>query len=223
MANRPVYVALEKFPYFAKIDVEFKFFPGFSAKQKKLSIESLHKAFSAAQPAKSVLEISSKSEVALGVKLSAFNLQIALNSQQLVSVESAFQSSKVFERGGPFQDLLLKTSREAKKDVRLKNSGRLIAFNFLQRNFPLEPKTFFYDWLYITALNQHDDLKSEIMNYDSFTDIEFNPKKSLNCQAQAAAIFVGLNKADMLTAALDSQETFLQTVCNYFSPAKNLS
>lgn len=35
------------------------------------------------------------------------------------SVECAFQSSKVFENGGAYTDLLYKTSREA-KDERLK-------------------------------------------------------------------------------------------------------
>ncbi len=28
----------------------------------------------------------------------------------------------------------------------------------------------------MNALNQHNDLKDEIIKYDAFTDIEFNPK-----------------------------------------------
>ena len=31
------------------------------------------------------------------------------------------------------------------------------------------------------------------MNYDAFTDIEFNPKKSYNCQAYSAALFKAAN------------------------------
>ena len=116
MANRPIYVALEKFPYVQRIDTEFKFFPGFSEKQKRLSINSLHKSFLEKFPDKSVLEISSKSEVELGVKLSAFNLQISLpEPDKKISVECAFQGSKIFENGGPYTDLFYKTSREAKK------------------------------------------------------------------------------------------------------------
>lgn len=46
------------------------------------------------------------------------------------SVETAFQGSKVFEKGGPYVDLLNGTSRDAKKDMRLKESGNLIEFLF---------------------------------------------------------------------------------------------
>lgn len=63
-----------------------------------------------------ILEISSKSLTSLGVELSAFNLKIITKKlQKSFSVECAFQASKVFENGGPFIDLLDKTSIEAKK------------------------------------------------------------------------------------------------------------
>ena len=213
MANRPVYVALKKFPYVQRIDTEFKFFPGFSEKQKRLSINSLHKSFLERFPDKSVLEISSKSEVKLGVKLSAFNLQISLpEPDKKISVECAFQGSKIFENGGPYTDLFYKTSREAKKDSRIKNSGHLIAFKFFDYIFPLEPKTYFYDWLYINALNANSDFKNDILKYDCFTDIEFNPKKSLNCQAKAAAVFVGLNRAEIIDDSLNNEKNFLKIV-----------
>jgi uncharacterized protein DUF6977 len=42
--------------------------------------------------------------------------------------------------------------REVKRDPRLRESGRLIAFEFDGVSFPLEPKTVFYDWLYVTFL-----------------------------------------------------------------------
>lgn len=213
MANRPVYVSLEKFPYVKRVDVEFKYYPGFSAKQKVLSIRSLHAAFKNLYPEKSVLEISSKSEDELGVNLSAFNLKIKVaNFDKVFSVESAFQSSKVFEGGGPFKDLLYKSSREAKTDSRLRNSGALKAFKYFDRIFPLEPKTYFYNWLYINALNLQTELAAEIWNFDAFTDIEFNPKKSVNCQAEAAAIFVGLNRAGLIESAVESEKNFLKIV-----------
>lgn len=213
MANRPVYCALEKFPYVKRIDTEFKFFPGFSEKQKRLSINSLHKSFLEKFPDKKILEISSKSKVELGVKLSAFNLQITLpESDKKISVECAFQGSKIFESGGPYTDLFSKTSREAKKDYRIRSSGNLIAFKFFDHDFPIEPKTYFYDWLYMNALNANSDLKNEILKYDSFTDIEFNPKKSLNCQAKAAAVFVGLNNAAIIDDALKNEKNFLKIV-----------
>lgn len=213
MAQRPVFLSINSAPFVKSETVEFKFFNGFSAAQKKRSIESLHEAFLSKNPDSRLLEISSKSEVPLGVKLSAFNLQIILpESSQSTSVENAFQSSKVFDGGVQFVDLLDKSSREAKRDPRLKTSGQLKAFKFFGHEFPLEPKTYFYDWLYVNALYRQENLADEILNYDAFTDIEFNPKKSLNCQAKTAAIFVGLSRANLLKDAVSSKENFLRIV-----------
>lgn len=80
--------------------------------QKQKSILSLHKNFLEKYPQRRILEISTKSNNELGVKLSAFNLMIHTN-ERAFSVESAFQSSKVFENGGPYTDLLNKSSKEA--------------------------------------------------------------------------------------------------------------
>ena len=212
MAERPVYISIDCAPYVKTANVEFKFYSGFSLAQKQRCIESLHAAFLKGSPDCRVLEISSKSQLPLGVKLSAFNLQIVSKSGKSYSVESAFQGSKVFENGGAFVDLFNKTSHEAKKDPRLKTSGQLKAFKFYDKEFPLEPKTYFYDWLYINALFRQEKLAEEILSYDAFTDIEFNPKKSLNCQAKSVAIFVGLSRADLLTEALTDKDAFLKIV-----------
>ena len=213
MANRPVFVAKKIEPYVELVDVEFKFYNGFSAKQKNLSAKSLHAAFKKDNPDLKLLEISSKSENPLGVKLSAFNLKfLHEETGKVFSVESAFQGSKVFEDGGPYVDLLNKSSREAKKDDRIRTSGKLTGFKFFDMTFPLEPKTYFYDWLYLNALNLNADLADELINYDAFTDIEFNPKKSINCQAQAAAIFVGLNRAGLIRDALANEKDFLEII-----------
>ena len=200
MAVRPVYQSQTDVPFFKAIDVNFQFFSGFSSSQKQKSIESLHKQYIESYPDHAVLEISSKSKVELGVALSAFNLNLR-TPQQDCSVECAFQGSKVFEGGGPYVDLMDKTSREAKKDTRLRESGKLTAFQYFEQMFPLEPKDFFYNWLYGNALMQNQDLAREIIKFDSFTDIEFNPQKSINCQAKAAAVFVGLSRQHLLEEA----------------------
>jgi len=65
----------------------------------------------------------------VGQKLSAFNLTVAQpNANQRIPVEAAFQGSKVFAAGGPYQDLYFWSAREAKIDPRLRSSGPLIAF-----------------------------------------------------------------------------------------------
>ena len=171
----------------------------------------LDEEYSNLYPQCNVLEISSKSPLALGISLSAFNLQIKTNSRSF-SVECAFQSSKVFEKGGPYIELLDKSSKEAKRDTRLHESGKLITFQYFDTEFPLEPKDYFYNWLYINALNQNKDLTNEIVRFDSFSYIEFNPQKSINCQAKAAAIYVGLHKQELLGTAISSPENFLKVV-----------
>lgn len=213
MAQRPVYIPQTDGNYLVKTEiVEFEWFAGFAVSQKQKSICSLHEAAQKKHNLNKVLEISSKSETKLGVQLSAFNLMVQTNNRSFVSVECLFQSSKVFEGGKQFLDLLNVSSREAKKDVRLRESGRLIAFRPYgkkEKEWGLEPLTAFYDWLYIQALQQHEEIHDELLQYDAFTDIEFNPEKSVNCQAYSVALFCALNKRGILRNVLASQQDFL--------------
>ncbi len=212
MAVRPVFVVSLDERYYIRENVQFEYFSGFSDKQMQRSIKSLHKAFEEKNSNKKILEISSKSEVKLGTCLSAFSLMIKTNSKKEISVESAFQASKVFEKGGPYKDLLDVSAKVAKKDERLKSSGNIIAFQFNEKVFSIEPKTYFYNWLYINTLHMHSDLAEQILEYDAFTDIVFNPKRSINCQAEAAAIYVSLQKQNLLDEALKNKESFLDIV-----------
>lgn len=217
LASRPVYVYdLSGASLVQTKLVDFTWYPGMSISQKQKSISSLHAASIEALGINNPLEISTKSTIPLGVELSAFNLSIKTISRGLIfSVECAYQSSKVFEHGGPFTDIRLKTSREAKKDDRLHNSGRLIGFEFFGQSWRLEPRTAFYDWLYIRALEKQRDLARKLLDYDAFTDIEFNPQKSINCQAYSAALYVSLVRRNLLDACLESVEDYLKIVGNY--------
>lgn len=212
MAVRPVFVTALDNRYCVRENIEFEFFSGFSDVQKRKCINSLHQEYLKKNPQKRVLEISSKSENELGVKLSAFNLMITAKDGKEFSVESAFQSGKVFENGGPYEDLLYVSSRMAKKDERLKNSGKVIGFRFGGKDFVTEPKTYFYNWLYINALSQNEAIAVQLMEYDVFTDIEFNPQKLINCQAEAAAIYVSLRRQGLLDAALKDKDNFKKIV-----------
>ena len=56
------------------------------------------------------------------------------------------------------------------------------------------------------------ELSEAVCRYDAFTDVEFNPEKSINCQARSAAIFVSLRKTGALEDALRDPETFKTVV-----------
>lgn len=191
---------------FKEVEIEFKYYSGFAISQKQKSIEDMHNNINKLYPELKVLEISTKSPDSIGVALSAFNLKFYnFIKDKEYFIENVFQSSKVFELGGPFIDLLEVEPRDAKRDGRLKNSGNLKSFIFNSETWELEPKTMFYDWIYISALNNNDILSKEILNYNAFTDIEFNHLKSINCQARAAAIFVSLKKNGSLKAVLSDK------------------
>lgn len=177
-----------------KRSVEAKFPGGFAVSQKQKAVEMLHDIYQRSFKGNRPLEISTKSKSDLGKSLSAFNLK----DDKGRTVETLFQSSKVFENGGPYKDLLEKTSKEAKLDKRLRTSGKLVTFEFDGGRYALEPKTAFYNWLYIDTLCKNKELVKELLDYvkdieePAFTDIEFNPDRSLNCQAEAIALFIYL-------------------------------
>jgi Family of unknown function (DUF6977) len=212
MAKRPIFI-----PYFEghrlvrEILVEFKWNPGFAPIQKKKNIAALHEAAKQRGFAE-LLEVSTKSDEKLGERLSAFNMSIELDDGTAVTLECAFQGSKVFERDGPFTDIYRRTSREAKKDNRIRSSGKIVGFRFEGFEFPSEPKTAFYDWLYARALAPHREYLERFNAYDGFTDIEFNPEKSINCQARSCALFVSLVRKDLLDHAISSPARFIETV-----------
>jgi|SRR6185436_132239 len=211
MARRPVFVPLGKAEHLVdEIQIEFHWNPGFAAIQKKKNVAALHAA-AQRKCLFPLLEVSTKSEEKLGQRLSAFSLKTETSIGK-ISIESAYQGSKIFEHGGPYTDLYLKESREAKKDVRVRESGRLIGFHYFGQEWPLVPKTAFYDWLYLSALKPHQEFLSRLFVYKGFTDIEFNPERSISCQARTCALLVSLLKLDSLDEALRSQRAFIDMI-----------
>ncbi len=184
---------------------------GLSLQQKQRNIDHLHAAARLLLDTRSLLEVSSRSRVALGMKLSAFNLMLRKNdAPRVLCVECAFQGSKVFEQGGPFRDLYSATAGDAKRDARLQTSGALKAFDFEGQQWPLEPRTAFYDWIYLSALREQPQLADGLNRYGGFTDIEFNPSKSVNCQARSVALFCALQRMNQLAGVMNSPADFLE-------------
>lgn len=196
-----------------------------------------------------ILEVSTKSSnIELGSALSAMNLKYTdSNSSTTYSIENWFQSSKQFSKKGelfgPYTDLLKIDPRVAKRYLNslldkkiidqyktdslfmriqkeIKNAD-LHSFVFLGTNYKLEPKSAFYDFIYVKALVQNHELSTSIKKYKVFTDIEFNPviKGNVvryNTQARACAIFVALSNRGILEEALKCFDSFI-TCVNYES------
>jgi len=216
MAIRMCFIPSDK-KYVEEVEINFKYYSGFAVSQKQKSIVSLHDAIRIMYPNEKILEISTKSDIPLGVNLSAFNLKLD-DGMTSFSIENVYQSSKVFSNGGPYKDLLTMKPHEAKKDARLQSSGDICNFEFGGEIWELEPKTAFYDWIYIQALYDNPNLASQLIKYSAFTDIEFNHNKSINCQARSAAMYVSLYKRGMLTDVLNDKEKFLE--CYSLNPSK---
>lgn len=187
--------------------IDFEYIKGLAFSQKQKNVLSFHKSIKELFPGKNILEVSSKSFDDIGRKCSAFNLKIAEHS-----FESIFQSSKVFEGNIRYEFLKDYMPLEAKHYIRNNVNSNLIGFEYQGEKFPTTPKSFFYDYLYIKALVESEIDKKELMNYQIFTDIEFNEKKQYNCQARAVCIYVALQSSGKLERALSSPQNFKEIV-----------
>lgn len=215
MARRPIflpkldpdYLVFERY-------VDFHWSAGMAVSQKQKSIADLHHMAFVKLGVKNPLEVSSKSTNPIGVALSSFNLSFVTSKNRTLRVENAFQGSKVFQNGGPFIDLFDVEPMVAKRDDRLKNSGDLIGFEFFGQSWPTTPLTCFYDWIYINALHKNERLASDSMHYDGFTDIEFNPEKSINCQARSVALYQALRILGKIEHCLKNPINFISIYNN---------
>lgn len=201
MAKRPAWTITDNIV--AHKEFEFEWNGGFAISQKQKNIANLHEAIHRITR-ENALEISSKGKVPLGKDMSAFSLRY-----NGIALENIFQSAKKYEFGGPYTDLLAVTPKEAKRDDRHSSSGRLVSFYYVNEEWPIEPKTLFYDYIFINALIQNFGMELDLSSYEWFTDIEFNPQKSINCQARSAAIYKLLQKEkrfDVLENKVDWKE-----------------
>lgn len=184
-------------------EFEFIWNGGFAIIQKQKNISNLHSAI-AKEMQEAALEVSSKSFVQLGREIGAFSLKL-----DNIPLENVFQSSKKYELGGPYLDLLYALPKESKQDERHKNSGKLVSFIRENEEWPLEPRTLFYDYIYNKAMVQNYGVALDLTEYKWFTDIEFNPNKSINCQARSIAIYKLLQTKNLFDV-LDSKEAWME-------------
>lgn len=232
---------------FFKKEVEFDWHKGMSWQVRQRSSLAMAQVIEEMYPKTKgrILEVSTKSSnYELGFALSAMNLIYTdLETQEKHPVENWFQSSKQFSRKGevfgPYTELLNVDPKSAKRFVNSTLDKRiaeqyahlalfnriqgeikgasLLRFVWLGKNYGIEPKSGFYDYLYSKALTQNQELANKIMEYSVFTDIEFNSIKNgivvrFNTQARACAIFVALSNRGQLNIALKDFGSFVDCV-----------
>lgn len=189
-----------------QVDIQIQWFGGFAVSQKQKNIRELHYQASliGIEP---ILEISTKSLNEVGRRLSAFNLKIDVGGE-LKTLESVYQSAKVFSDSGQHIELMDMGPFDAKKEVRRLGRGDIIAFEFMGEKFPTEPKNAFYDWLYIRAIAPHEEWIRSNLDYAAYSDIEFTPGRSINCQGRAVAEFHALSMRGHTAKVVENFDTF---------------
>lgn len=213
MATRPVFLPDPDGSLVRELPIEFEWHAGFAQSQKQKSIIALHEAAATRVEGGRFLEISTKSPERLGWTLSAFNLMVTTASG-CIPVEAAFQGSKVFSESGQHPELYeMGSGRDIKKRIGEFANEAVTGFRFEDRDWAPEPTTAFYDWLYLCALIELDDaeptLTADLRGYAGFTDIEFNPRRSLNCQARSCALFVALSASVSVRPLVGDPERFV--------------
>lgn len=183
--------------------VAFTYVKGMAFSQKCKNVLSFHSSIQARFPSAKILEISTKSNSSLGVALSAFNLTL-----DGYPVECLYHSGKVFTDGTDFEFLKSYLPRDAKRYVRENGDRVLKCYRYNGKEISLDTRTLFYDFIYICALMQHPEVSSVLVEYDLFTDIEFNEKKGLNCQARSCAIYSYMLRTGSVDKYMGSMEDF---------------
>ena len=185
----------------AKGVISFKWESGTSIQQKQRSCSHMHSALNVLYGLSKSLDISSASTSELGVQLSAFNL--TLNGK---SIECWYQGSKVFSIAGHMKHLYDADPMTAKRSMKEYN-GQLIGFRLIDIDYPIKPRTVFYDYIYLRGLMQFKE-RDAILYYDAFTDVQATLDVDA-CQARSACIYKLLHMQDKL-AILNNFDKFLK-------------
>lgn len=182
MAKRPIYVSTDSIdnPYI-ETDIEFNWIPGNTYNQKCKRRDSLINEIKKYFDINMHLEISTKSNNNLGKNLSALNLKLN-NNGLILPVEKFYQDGKIYD------------------------SNEFKGYKLGDLFFDKDPYGLFYDYIYILALYQNKEYHEALKPYYFFTDIEFNPNKSINTQARSASIFKTLYDTNNIDIINDIDE-----------------
>ena len=145
-----------------------------------------------------VLEISSRSDDPLGRSLSAMRLRADdTDSERRLPVESIYQAAKCYGEGGPDEAPLPNGFDAKRRDRDRRAGGALTGFEHAETFWPAASGSAFYDRIWIKAAGVAEATHPSLglHRYDAFSDQFHRPGQAVACQARAAAMFVGLDRA----------------------------
>ncbi len=150
-----------------------------------------------------VLEISSRSDEPLGRGLSAMRLRAAdTDDDRNLPVESVYQAAKCYGDRGPDGSPLPNGFDAKRRDRGRRAAGPLTGFQHGGTFWPAASGSAFYDRLWIKAAAAAHPTGS-LHGYTAFSDQFHRPEQSVACQARAAAMLVGLDRAGQLGTVHD--------------------
>lgn len=213
MTVRGAFVPKDTYPYVEEIAVRFQWYGGFAKQQKQRCATAMHMTILDNYPVLRPLEISSSSGHVYGTLLSAMNVKKWSNVlNKYTSVESAFQSSRVYqaydgEQIGPFPEYLGENGFVAKKKVKEASRGLIACrYEYEGMTFPVPDFhiSLFYDYLFLNALLEEPNktIAKALLDsgFNCFTDLA---TKALNSQARSCALFLSLSSLGLIDKVKD--------------------
>ncbi|MCY4122686.1 MAG: SLOG family protein [Acidobacteria bacterium] len=153
-----------------------------------------------------VLEISSRSDEPLGRSLSAMRLGAAdTDDKHGLPVESIYQAAKCYGDRGPDEQPLPNGFDAKRRDRERRTVGALAGFEHNGTFWPAASGSAFYDRLWIKAAGAAaaEHPTRDLHGYAAFSDQFHRPGQSVACQARAAAMLVGLDRAGQRDTVFD--------------------
>lgn len=123
-------------------------------------------------------------------------------------VAALYEAAKVFEHGGPYEDLKEKRPEEILGDPRLRQSGNLMGFHFEHEAFTTTPRHKFFDYLYNRALKERADLHEALLKAEIITDVTYQMSSMYLSPARSVSYFISLYQKGLLEKVLSSSEEF---------------
>ena len=191
---------VEKTVYFPEIRGE-------RAHSMKKTLETMLHVIRAKESGGEILEVSPYGN-AVGKACTPWLLKLKGEDGVAYPVAALYEVAKVYEEGGPYEDLKSKRPDEILGDQRHRQAGSLMGFHFEHEAFTTNPRHKFFDYLYIRALKDREDLHEELLKAEILTDVTYQMSSMYLSPARSVSYFISLYKEGLLDKVLSSSEEF---------------